>query len=93
MGSVKVSQFLLSQEADVNSLTNRGESPLHWATSILQLNAPQTRMVVEMIQQMYPHVTFDVVFENSEILFVDAKTQNVIAGSVNGQINLYPNAQ
>ena len=33
MGSVKVSQFLLSQGADVNSLTNRGESPLHWATS------------------------------------------------------------
>ena len=50
-------------------------------------------MVVEMIQQMYPNVTFDVVCENGEILFVDTKTRNVVAGFVNGQINLYPNAQ
>jgi len=63
------------------------------AIGILQLNTPQTRMIVEMIQQMYPNVTFDVVCESGEILLVNTKTQNVIAGSINGQINLYPNAQ
>ena len=61
------------------------------AIAILQLNSPQTQMIVGMMQQMYPNADLDAVYANGEVLFIDKKTQKVVAGVENGNINLYPN--